>query len=57
MECFYCGKTGIMPFITKDLMQEKLERLEQIKRMISQTMVLTANSKRMIVNFANSRIR
>ena len=56
LECFYCGKPELPNFVTKELFKEKVDRLEQIKRMISQLMVLTANSKRIVANFANSRL-
>lgn len=44
-------------FVTKELFKEKIDRIEQIKRMISQMMVLTANSKRIVANFASSSLQ
>jgi DNA-directed RNA polymerase subunit N (RpoN/RPB10) len=57
IECFYCGKPETPNFVTKELFKEKIDRIEQIKRMISQLMVLTANSKRIVANFASSRLQ
>ena len=56
VECYHCGKKVTVPsFLTKDHVQEKLERLEQIKRMIGSMMMLTSNTKRVVAQFAESR--
>lgn len=56
LECYHCGKKVTVPsFLTKDHVQEKLERLEQIKRMIGSMMMLTSNTKRVVAQFAESR--
>lgn len=56
LECYHCGKKLTTPaFLSKDHLQEKLDRLEQIKRMIGSMMMLTSNTKRIIATFAQSR--
>jgi hypothetical protein len=55
LECYHCGKKVTVPsFLSKDNLQEKLDRLEQIKRMIGSMMMLTSNTKRVVAQFAQS---
>ena len=42
-------------FMNKDHLKEKLDRIEQIKRMIGAMMMLTTNTKRVVANFTTSR--
>jgi hypothetical protein len=57
LECYHCGKKVTLPsFLSKDHLQEKLDRLEQIKRMIGSMMMLTSNTKRVVAQFAQSRL-
>lgn len=41
--------------MNKDHLKEKLDRIEQIKRMIGAMMMLTTNTKRVVANFTTSR--
>lgn len=42
-------------FINKEHIKEKIDKLEQIKRMIGAMMMLTTNTKRIVANFTSSR--
>ena len=44
-------------FLSKEQVKEKLDRIDQIKRIIGAMAMLTTNSKRLVANFANSRLR
>ena len=58
MECYYCGKVIEQPkdmFLSKDKLKEKLERIDQIKRLTGAMMMLTTNTERVVAIFANSR--
>ncbi len=59
LECYHCGKVIVQTkemFINKDHMKEKLERVDQIKRLAGAMMMLTTNTKRVVSIFANSRL-
>lgn len=56
-ECYWCGKD--VPkietmFLNKDKIKEKLDKLEQIKRIIGAMMMLTTNTKRVVATFTSS---
>lgn len=58
-ECYWCGKVvqkAETMFINKDQMKEKLDRLDQIKRIVGAMMMLTTNTKRIVANFTSSSI-
>lgn len=58
LECYYCGKvieqTKEM-FLSKEHLKEKLDRIDQIKRIIGAMMMLTTNTKRVVATFAGSK--
>lgn len=59
LECYWCGKLiedTKLQFLNKDQLKEKLDRLDQIKRIIGAMMMLTTNTKRVVATFASSRL-
>lgn len=42
-------------FLNKEHLKEKLDRIDQIKRIIGAIMMLTTNTKRVVATFAGSK--
>ena len=56
-ECYWCGKVVQTPenmFVSKENVQEKIDRIQQIQGIIGAMMMLTTNSKRIVANFTSS---
>lgn len=58
VDCYYCGKPDFqIPFLGKEHVREKLDRLGQIRMMIGSLMLLTENTKKVFAAFAESKFK